>query len=194
MVASRISMRLVFKVLIGVFVVLVGVFGYMSWAMTAENPSPVTAINPQSSGPKALVVSDPGISGFESGVAEAFATGLASHGWHVDVTTASAQTPTDLNGYSLLVLSSPIYAGEPSKPLQSYMTRLGSLGGVRVATVLTGAGATPVADAWMTSKIGSMGGDEVLSLIVFSMAPNAEQYGSTDPQGIAAGAAASLTP
>ncbi|MDP2899720.1 MAG: hypothetical protein Q8O47_01970 [Candidatus Bathyarchaeota archaeon] len=187
-------MRLIFKVLLGLSVVIVGVFGYMFWAMTAENPSPVTAINPQSSGPKALVVSDPGISGFESGVADAFARGLASHGWHVDVTTASAQTPTDLTGYSLLVLSSPIYGGEPSKPLQSYMARLGSLGGVRTATVLTGAGAPPEANAWMTSKIQSMGGDEVLSLVVFSMAPNPEQYGSTDPQGIAAGAAASLTP
>ncbi len=178
---KRIGMRLVFKVLLGLFVIIIGVFGYMFWAMTAENPSPVTAINPQSSMPKALVVSDPGISWFESGVADAFARGLTPN-WHVEVTTASAQTPTDLTGYSLLVLSSPIYGGEPSKPLQSYMARLGSLGGIKVATVLTGAGATPVADAWMTAKIQAMGGAEVLSLVVFSMAPNTEQYGSTDAQ------------
>jgi hypothetical protein len=74
------------------------------------------------------------------------------------------------------------------------MTRLGRIDGVKVATVLTGAGAPPEAVAWMTSKIQSMGGDEVLSITVFSMAPNPEQYGSTDPQGIAAGASASLIP
>jgi hypothetical protein len=192
--ATSINMRLVFKVIIGVFLVLVGTTGYMFWAISAEKTSPVKALNPQSSGPKALVVFYPGVSGFESGVAESFAESLASNGWHVEITTASSQTPTDLTGYSLLVLSSPIYGGQPSIPMQSYMARLSNLGGLKVATVLTGAGAPPEAKAWMTSKVQSMSGDEVLSLVVFSMAPNPQQYGSTDPQGIAAGAAASLIP
>lgn len=72
------------------------------------------------------------------------------------------------------------------------MARLSDLGGIKVATVLTGAGAPPEAKAWMTSKVQSMGGNEVLYLVVFSMAPNPEQYGSTGPQEITAGTAASL--
>ncbi len=185
-------MRRAFKIIIGFFLVLFSVLGYSMWAITAENPSSVTAINPQSSGPKALVVSDPGISGFESGVADAFARGLITNNWHVEVTTASSQTPTDLSGHSLLVLSSPIYGGEPSIPMQSYLTRLESLEGERVAVVLTGAGTGDEALQWMQSKITSMRGDEILSLVVYSMSPNASQFGSSDAQGIAEGAAESL--
>ena len=187
-------MRLAFKVLIGVFLVLVGILGYSMWAITAENPSPVTAVNPQSSGPKALVISDPGISGFEQGVADSFASGLTTNGWHVEVTTASSQTPTDLTEYTLVAFVSPIYGGEPSVPMQSYLTRLGSLAGKRVAVVLTGAGAGSEALQWMKSRVVSMGGGEVLSIAVYSMSLNEPQFGSSDAQGIAEAAAESLQP
>lgn len=185
-------MRLVFKIVIGAIVVLFAAFGYTFWAMTAENPSPVTQLNPQSSFPKALVISDPGISDFESRVAAAFAQGLTAN-WHVEVTTASSSTPTDLSGYGLVVLSSPIYGGQPSIPLQSYITRLGSLEGMRVVSLLTGAGSSEEVKAWMTTKVQSMGGTEVLSLVLFSMAPNGPLYGLTDPISIAANAAANIS-
>jgi hypothetical protein len=184
-------LRLIFKILIGAVIVLLAAFGYMFWAITAENPSTVTQLNPQSSLPKALVISDPGITDFESRVASAFAQGLTAN-WHVEVTTASSQTPIDLSSYSLVVLSSPIYGGQPSVPLQSYLTRLGSLEGLRVVSLLTGAGASEEAKAWITTKVQSMGGLEVMSLVLTSMASNPPIHGLTDPIAIATKAAQNL--
>ncbi len=185
-------MRLMFKLLIGVFAAVFLSSLLLGYVSNLENPSPVTSLNPNSGGPRVLVVGDPGVSDFEPRVAEAVSSGLIDAGWRVDVTTASGQTPTDLSGYSLVVLCCPIYGGMPSKPMQDYLSRLGSLEGVRVATVMTGAGSSDEAKAWMTGRIGGLGGDEVLSLVVTSMAPNEQQYGSTDPVMIAERAMASL--
>jgi hypothetical protein len=44
----------------------------------------------------------------------------------------------------------------------------------------------------MTERINALRGTEVLSLVLFSMAPNEQQYGSTDPFVIAASAAQSI--
>jgi hypothetical protein len=78
--------------------------------------------------------------------------------------------------------------------MQSYLTRLGSLAGKWVAAVLTGAGAGSEALQWMKSRVVSMGGEEVLSIAVYSMSPNEPQFGSSDAQGIAEAAAESLQP
>ncbi len=185
-------MRLIFKVAIGAVIVVFAAFGYTFWAITQENPSPITELNPQSSQVKAILIYDPGVSGFESGVANAFAGGLTNN-WHVYVTTATSQTPTDLSGYGLVVLSSPIYGGQPSVPMQGYIGRLMTLQDVKVVSLLTGAGTGDEAKAWMADRIPALGGDEVLSIVLFSMAPNEQQYGSTDPFVIATNAAQSLS-
>jgi len=188
-------MRLIFKIILGFIILIFGTIGFIFWVINrGGSPSPVSAINPQSSGPKALVISNPGISDFESKMADAFARSLASNGWHVEVTTVSSQTPTDLTGYSLLVLSAPIYGGMPSPALQAYMGRLNSLNGIKVVSLMTSGGKNPKAMAWMTSSVQSKGGNEVLSLAIYSMSPNDEQFGTTEAQGVAAGAAASLSP
>ena len=65
--------------------------------------------------------------------------------------TASSQAPTDLTGYTLLVIGGPIYGGQPSKPVQDYTARLGDLKGLRVYTLLTSAGENPQAETAMSS-------------------------------------------
>lgn len=79
-------------------------------------------------------------------------------------------------------------------PLQTYMKRLGSLEGLRVVTLLTGAGTGDKAKESMTSQITSHEGKEVISIVLYQWAPNEEQFGSKNSIEIAAKAAQSLTP
>jgi len=180
-----------FKVLIAIPVIIIAVAAYGFWAIDLENPTSVTTLNPKSSGPKAIVIDEPGVTDWESRIVDAYASGLVSASWHVDVTTTSVQIPTDLVGYDLVVLCSPIYGSAPSQPMQNHLARLGSLSGVREATILAGAGSGDAAKTWMTTKVGSIDGIEVLSLALFSQAPN-QGYSSTDTMAIAAAAAASI--
>ena len=184
--------RTFLKALLVVFALAFTAFGYSVIKMNSESVTPVKALNPQSSGAKALIVYQQGLSDFQTKVTESFAQSLVSSGWHVEITTASKQTPADLQGYSLLILGSPIYGGKASTPIQSYIGRLGSLKGLHVVTLLTGAGAGEEAKKVMTSQITEHGGVEVLSIVLYTWAPNEEQYGSKDSVIIAAKAAQSL--
>jgi flavorubredoxin len=184
----------ILNVLLVLFVLAFVAFGYGVSIMNSEKITPIKALNPQSSGPKALIVYQNGLTDFQSKATESFAQSLVSNGWHVEMTTASSQTPTDFKDISLLVLGSPIYGGQTSVPLQTYMKRLGSLGGLRVVTLLTGAGAGDKAKEIMTSEITAHGGKEVLSIVLYQWAPNEVQFGSKNSFEIAAKAAQSLIP
>jgi flavorubredoxin len=188
------NIRTILKVLLVLFALAFVVFGYGISIMNSEKVTPVKTLNPQSSGPKALIVYQNGLTDFQSKATESFAQNLVSNGWHVKMTTASSQTPTDFKDISLLVLGSPIYGGQASTPLQTYMKRLEPLGGLRVVTLLTGAGAGDKAKEIMTSEITAHGGKEVLSIVLYQWAPNEEQFGSKNSIEIAAKAAQSLTP
>jgi hypothetical protein len=106
--------------------------------------------------------------------------------------TASSQAPTDLTGYTLLVIGGPIYGGQPSKPVQDYMARLGDLGGMRVYALLTSAGENPQAGPAISSWVAAHGGVEAGILELHTMAPNAPLDGAIDPAQIATKAAQSL--
>ena len=98
--------------------------------------SDIEVIN--SSGSKtALVVYQPGYTGFPKDISYAFADGLASSGCRVEITTASSQTPSNLSRYSLLVLGFPVYAGNTENAVVRYLNRTGNLNGIN--TVLLAA-------------------------------------------------------
>jgi len=188
------KIRIILKVLLVLFALAFVAFGYGVSIMNSEKVTPVKALNPQSGGPKVLIVYQNGLTDFQSKATESFAQSLVSNGWHVEMTTASSQTSTDFKNVSLLVLGSPIYGGQVSTPLQTYMKRLGPLEGLRVVTLLTGAGAGDKAKEIMTSEINAHGGKEVLSIVLYQWAPNLDQFGSKNSIEIAAKAAQSLTP
>jgi len=183
----------IIKIIIIIIVILSSAIGIIMWRTSQETVTPLRTLNPQSSGPRALVVYSPGLSDFPQKMAEAFANGLAATDWSVDIVTASSQAPTDLTGYTLLVIGGPIYGGQPSKPVQDYTARLEDLKGLRVYTLLTSAGENPQAEEARSSWITAHGGVEAGMLELHTMAPNEPVDGASDPSQIAAKAAQSLT-
>ncbi|NIO70024.1 MAG: hypothetical protein GTN71_13605, partial [Anaerolineae bacterium] len=126
---------IVFPVLLAVVVAL------LDYGRNKEVVSEVKTLNPEGDGGTALVVYHPGKSDFQHRVFSGFVEGLVSRNWHVEITTPSAQAPTDLSGYDLLVLGGPTYWFTPNRPIRRYLSRLGDLGGQRTVTIITAMGA-----------------------------------------------------
>jgi flavorubredoxin len=176
-------------VLIVVLVVLAaaGALSYL-W-LNKEVVSEVEVRNPEGDAGTALVVYHPGKSDFQEKVTYAFAEGLASNGWRVEITTASAQAPTDFSGYDLLVLGGSTYWFTPSRPIRRYLSRLGDLGGQPTATIITAMGLGERSISVMEQQVREANGDLVKSLILYTMRPNEDLYGINDAVEIATQAA-----
>ena len=160
----------------------------MSW-LNAEVVSGVEVLNTGGTAGTALVVYHPGKSEFQRDVSYAFAEGLVSNGWRVEITTASSQAPTDLSGYDLLVLGAPTYDWRPAKRLQRYLRGLGDLGGQRTVTIISGMGYAELSGPTMEKLVREVNGDLVKSLILYTMRPNEDLYGINDAVEIATQAA-----
>jgi hypothetical protein len=180
------------KMLLIVIVILGASTGVILWKISLETVTQLETINPGTSGPRAIMVYSPGLSGFHQKMVDSFASGLVESSWRVDIVTASSQAPVDLTDYSLLVIGGPLYGGQPPKPVQDYMARMTDLKGLRVHTLLTAAGDARDADQIMTSWITEYGGVEVGRLTLFTMAPNTPVDGASDPAVIAAKVAQSI--
>jgi hypothetical protein len=90
----------------------------------------------------ALIVYQPGFSSFPRDVSYAFADGLASSGWRVEITTASPQAPSDFSNYSLLTLAYPVYGGNPGTAIVRYIDRVSNLNGINIVIIACGGGDT----------------------------------------------------
>ena len=133
-------------VLVLVFILIVtfvafGAFAglLMSGILSREVVSEIDVINADG-GKTALIVYQPGFSSFPRDVTYAFADGLASSGWRVELTTASPQAPSDLSKYSLLALTYPIYGGTPGTAIVNYVNNISSLNGVDTVIIACGGG------------------------------------------------------
>jgi len=146
--------------------------------------SEIEILNAGAAGGTALVIYHPGLSSFQEKVNRAFADGLVSAGWRVELTTASSQTPTDLGSYDLLVLGSPTYAFGPAKPFRSYLEAVGDLGGKRTVIIVSGLGRTDGSVAIAEELVGKANASLVKSLPIWTAAPNEEMYGISDPAEI----------
>jgi hypothetical protein len=133
--------------LISVLVIIVVLASLLAYVMNATNTDIVTGLvvkNPDGS-KTAIVLYHPGLSSFAHDVSYAFADGLASNGWRVEIATPSTQAPTDTSKYDLLVLVASTYGRQPDSPTMRHLKRMGDLQGIN--TVI------------MTLS-GGMGGDE----------------------------------
>ncbi len=172
------------KGLIAAFVSAVVLFiswqGILSLFVNVEVVSEVETLNPGGTAGTALVVYHPGRSGFPKSVNRAFAEGLVSNGWRVDITTASSQAPTNLSDYDLLVLGSPTYDWEPSRRIQRYLEALGDLGGQPTVVIISAAGTTTQSLPMMENLVREANGSLVASYAVWTITPNKFQYGTND--------------
>jgi flavorubredoxin len=129
-----------------------------------------------------LMVHHPGLTGFLGKVMEAFSEGMVSIGYRVEMTTASPRAPTDISKYDLLVLGSPTYGGNASKPLSDYLTTLGDLGEMSVVVIATGLGNATAASHMEKLVVGN-NGIVVLKLGYAGMGANADILDDARTQG-----------
>lgn len=171
-------------------IVFVSVLGVVFFRINSDYVSEIDVLNSNGS-EKALIIYHPSFSSFMRDVVYAFADGLVENGWRVEITTASAQAPTDLTGYSLLVLGSPVYAGSPSATIKRHLERIGDLKGIDTVLLVTSAGSDGTAEATLQQTVEEYNGNikEVLSL--FNSAPN---LGNGDPLHIAKQAGREILP
>ena len=129
--------------LIVVFVAFATFAGLLlSGAISREVVSEIDVLNPD--GDKtALVVYQPGFSSFASDASHAFAEGLASSGWRVEITTASSEAPSDLSGYSLLTLAYPVYGGTVGTAIVNYVNRISDFYEIDTVIIATQGGDDP---------------------------------------------------
>lgn len=148
-----------------------------AWTAVAEREveSGVRVVNPGGTAGTALVVYHPGLSGFMPEMVNAFATGLASCGWRVELTTASSEAPADVSGYDLLALGAPTYWWSPALPVRRYVGRLPDLGSKPVVLVVTASGQPGRSRSVLEGEVREKGGDVVASVPLTKWKPNVQE-------------------
>jgi hypothetical protein len=149
----------------------VSLLWYVSFAINNDVVTQLVIKNP--TGNKiALVLYHPGLSSFSNDVSYAFADGLVSNGWRVEIATSSIEAPTNLSKYSLLVISSNTYAFTPDSPTTRQLERIGNLNGIQTVLLTLGAGSAQESQKALETTIQTSNGTILQSLILYSMAPN----------------------
>jgi flavorubredoxin len=155
-----------------IFVIaVVGVVGVILYKIHSDFTSEIDILNPEGT-KTALVIYHPGLASFQHDTTYAFADGLIENGWKVEITTPSSDAPTDLSGYSLLVLGSPVYADAPAPTLQRHLERIGDLNGIDTVLIVTSGGSEGGAEATLQQAVEENDGNVVLVLSLYTSASN----------------------
>ncbi len=159
----------------GVGVVVAGILAWVIWLwyrVSQEVPTEVETLNPAGEKGTALIVYHPGRRGFCRAVIYAFAQGLVSSGWRVDIATAGSEAPTDVGSYDFLVFGGPTYMWSPARPIKRYLSSLRDLQRKPTAIIITGFGATGRAISIMEKLVREATGQVVKSLSLTTLRPN----------------------
>ena len=111
----------------------------LSGAISREVVSEIDVVNADGD-TTALIVYQPGFSSFPRDAVYAFADGLASSGWRVEITTASSEAPSDFSKYRLLTLAYPVYGGTVGTAIVRYVDRISDFEGVNTVIIACGGG------------------------------------------------------
>jgi hypothetical protein len=128
----------------------------------------------------ALVLYHPGLTSFSHDISYAFADGLASKGWRVEIATPSVEAPTDLSKYALLVVASNTYAFTPDLPTTRHLDRIGDLNRIHTVLLTLGAGSAQESKQALENLIQNSNGTIIESLLLYSMAPNEGDRSATE--------------
>lgn len=153
--------------LIALVIVGVPIITFFEYSVYAETVGSIEVKN--AAGAKtALVIYHPGLTAFSHDIAYTLADRLASNGWRVEITTASAQAPEILAEYDLLVLNWPIYDFYPAPTITNYVNRIGDLQGKDTVIVTIGGGINPLnAQETMKQIVQDANGNIKDSFIIF---------------------------
>lgn len=106
----------------------------MSYTATgAESLSPAGNVTGN-----ALVVYDPGITGFAKDVATKVAGDLQSNGYTVTLAGVRSSAAANVSGYDVIVAGGPTYAGNVSSSIRSYLQELKPSSNARIGIYWTG--------------------------------------------------------
>ena len=163
------------KILLTTFLVLIAISAillvYASFKMNNDVISQLVIQNPENE-KNALIVYHPGISSFSYDVAYAFAEGLDSKIWRIEITTPSKEAPTDLAKYDLFVVLSNTYAFTPDSPTTRHLERIGDLNGINTVLLTLGSGSATESKQSLENMIQDQNGTIIKSILVYSLAPN----------------------
>lgn len=192
---TRPRLPLMLGVVVGLCVVgvLVWNFVLMPW-VNQPVVSDITSLNADGETGRAFVVYHPGRSDLQEQAVNGFVNGLVEADWQVDLTTASAETPTDLSGYNLLVVGAQSYTWAPARPVQDYLRRVGDLNSLPVIAILSGLGETGPANDVMLELVEEVNGDLVTIHNIWQLRPIDDLYGTDDPYEAMKGVAGEVTP
>jgi flavorubredoxin len=157
--------------IIAFVVVVASLLGFIFMKINSDYVSRTQVLNTDGS-ETALIIYHPGLSSFMEDISYAFADGLVANGWRVEVATASSQAPTDLTGYSLLVLGSPVYGGAPTVTIERHVERIGDLEGVDTVLLVTSGGSDGGAEDAMQQTVEEHNGTVTEVVSLFNQQPN----------------------
>jgi len=156
--------QMVLVAVLAFFIIVFSLLGFVFLKISSDYTSEVKVLNAGGS-KTALVIFHPGLSSFMEDVTYSFANGLVTSGWRVEITTPSSEAPTDLTDYSLLVLGSPVYAGNATVTIGRHLERIGDLQGITTVLLVTSGGSDGEAEAVLQQTVEEHNGtvESVLS-------------------------------
>ena len=166
-------------ILLTFIIVSASLLAYASFVMNNDVSSELIIRNPQGS-KTALLLYHPGLSSFSHDVSYAFADGLASNNWRVEIATPSKEAPTETSKYDLLIVASNTYGFTPDTPTTRHLERMGDLDGIQVVLLTLGAGSALESQQSLEDTIESQNGIIIRSILVYSLAPNEGEKSPTE--------------
>ena len=164
---------------LALLIITISLLAYASIGMNNDVITEITIKNPQGT-KSALILYHSGLSSFSHDIAYAYAGGLVSNNWRVEITTSSSQAPTNLSKYDLLVILSNTYAFTPDKPTIRQIERLGDLNGSQTVLITLGAGSAQESKQSLESIVSSSNVDIIQTFLLYSMAPNEGDKSATE--------------
>ena len=129
-------MRKLFKILFAVFVIVMALFIASAAIITydvagalATDTHPLPNGNPTG---QAIVVYDPGLTGAAKDAATKIGYALQDAGYNVTLAGIKSAAAANTEGYNVVVVGGPIYAGKPAKSVQDYLARFTPAAGQKV--------------------------------------------------------------
>lgn len=171
--------KILLIVLITIIIVSAILLIYASFGMNNDFITQLTIKNPDGN-KTALVLYHPGLSSFSHDVSYAFAEGLTTNNWRVEIATPSVEAPTDLSKFDLLVIASNTYGFNPDTPTTRHFERIGDLEGIETVVITLGAGSAEQSQKALENLVKDSNGVIIESLILYSMAPNEGDFSATE--------------
>lgn len=170
-------MRKIFKIILAIFaalIIIVVAFGAIILldvaAYTATGSQTLTPIG--ASVGKAIVIYDPGLSGTAKGVADKVANDLQAKGYSVTLTGVKSSIATNTQGYNIIVIGGPVYAGAVASSVKGALENLvlNHDQGAKIGVFGSGSGATSPEDiAQIRQSIPERSDDNLQNAIVIKI-------------------------